>query len=72
MGVPISGPEFLSGLHERYPERDGMHFLQGQVSEYDRKRTTVGDLRQLTLFVSDEASATQWLRQNFINEAKFT
>ena len=63
VGVPISGPEFLSGLHERYPERDGMHFLQGQVSEYDRKRTTVGELRQLTLFVSDEASATRWIRQ---------
>ena len=63
VGVPISGPEFLSGLLERYPERDGMHFLQGQVSEYDRKRTTVGELRQLTLFVSDEASATRWIRQ---------
>jgi hypothetical protein len=63
VGVPISSPEFLSGLLERYPPRDGMHFLQGQVSEYDRKRTTVGELRQLTLFVSDEASATRWIRQ---------
>ena len=63
MVVPISGPDFFAGLDERFPERDGMHFLQGQVSEYDRKRTTVGELRQLTLFVSDEASATQWLRQ---------
>jgi hypothetical protein len=63
VGVPISGPEFLSGLLQRYPARDGMHFLQGQVSVYDRKRTTVGELRQLTLFVSDEASATRWIRQ---------
>jgi len=63
VGVPISGPEFLSGLLERYPERDGMHFLQGQVSEYDRKRMTVSEMRQLTLFVSDEASATRWVRQ---------
>ena len=63
VAVQVSGPEFLSGLLERYPERDGMHFLQGQVSEYDRKRTTVSELRQLDLFVSDEASATHWIRQ---------
>ena len=63
VAVPISGPEFLAGLHERFPERDGMYFLPGQVNEYDRKRTTVGELRQLNLFVSDEASAIQWIRQ---------
>lgn len=63
VAVPISGPEFIAGLDERYPKRDGMYFLGGQVSEYDRKRTTVAELRQLDLFVSDEASATQWVRQ---------
>ena len=63
VGVPISGSDFLSGLIERYPERDGMYFLHGQVSEYDRKRTTVKELKQLFLFVSDETSATQWVRQ---------
>ncbi len=63
IAVPISGSEFLAGLHERYPERDGMYFLPGQVTEYDRKRTTVGELRQLELFVSDEASAVSWIRQ---------
>ena len=63
VAVPISGPEFLAGLHERFPERDSMYFLPDQVSEYDRKRTTVGELRQLSLFVSDEASAVQWIRQ---------
>jgi hypothetical protein len=63
VAVPISGPEFLSGLHARFPERDGMYFLPGQVTEYDRKRTAVGKLRQLSLFVSDEASAIQWIRQ---------
>jgi 16S rRNA G966 N2-methylase RsmD len=61
--MPISGPDFFAGLEERYPKRDGMYFLQGQVSEYDRKRTTVSELRQLDFFVSDEASATQWIRQ---------
>ncbi len=63
VAVPISGSEFLTGLRERFPERDGMYFLPGQIPEYDRKRTTVGELRQLDLFVSDEASAVRWIRQ---------
>ena len=40
-----------------------MYFLPDQVSHYDRERTTVSELRQLDLFVQDEASATQWVRQ---------
>lgn len=63
VSVPVSGPEFLQGLAQRFPERDDMYFLSDQVAEYDRKRTTVGTLRQLDLFVSDEASAIQWVRQ---------
>ena len=63
VSVPVAGPEFLKGLDHRFPKRDGMYFLPGQVAEYDRKRTTVGELRQLSLFVNDEASAIQWVRQ---------
>lgn len=63
IAVPISGLEFFAGLDERYPKRDGMYFLPDQISEYDRRRTTVSELRQLDLFVQDEASATQWIRQ---------
>lgn len=63
ISVPLSGPEFLQGLGQRFPERDGMYFLPDQVAEYDRKRTSVGELRQLSLFVNDEASAIQWVRQ---------
>lgn len=63
ISVPLSGPEFLQGLSQRFPERDGMYFLPEQVAEYDRKRTSVSELRQLSLFVNDEASAIQWVRQ---------
>ena len=63
VSVPLSGPEFLQGLAQRFPERDGMYFRPDQVAEYDRKRTSVGELRQLSLFVNDEASAIQWVRQ---------
>jgi len=61
--VPLSTAEFLSGLSQRYPERDGMYFLPTQVAEYDRKRNTAAELRQLSLFVIDEASAIQWVRR---------
>jgi hypothetical protein len=63
ISVPLSSPEFLQGLAQRFPEREGMYFLPDQVAEYDRKRTSVSELRQLSLFVNDEASAIQWVRQ---------
>ncbi|MEA1053312.1 DNA methyltransferase [Lamprobacter modestohalophilus] len=63
LSVPVSGPDFIRGLAQRFPERDGLYFLSEQVVEYDRKRTTASELRQLSLFVSDEASAIQWVRQ---------
>jgi DNA modification methylase/rubredoxin len=61
--VPISSPEFQIGLGQRFIERDGMYFLPEQAAEYDRKKLTSGQLIQTKLFVSDEASAIQWLRQ---------
>ena len=61
--VPISSQEFQIGLSQRFIERDGMYFLPEQVAEYDRKKMLSGELRQASLFVSDEATAIQWLRQ---------
>ncbi len=61
--VPISSQEFQVGLGQRFIERDGMYFLPEQAAEYDRKKLTSGQLIQTKLFVSDEASAIQWLRQ---------
>jgi len=63
LSVPLSTAEFLAGLFQRYPERDGMYFLPTQVAEYDRKRTTAAELRQLSLLVTDEATAIQWVRR---------
>ncbi len=60
--VPISSQEFQIGLGQRFIERDGMYFLPEQVAEYDRKKMTK-QVFQAKLFVSDEASAIQWLRQ---------
>ncbi|AKB32608.1 Adenine specific DNA methylase Mod [Methanosarcina siciliae HI350] len=60
--VPISSQEFQAGLSQRFIERDGMYFLPEQAAEYDRKKMTK-QVFQATFFVSDEASAIQWLRQ---------
>jgi len=61
--VPLSAAEFYAGLSQRYSERDGMFFTPEQVAEYDRKRMTVREVLQLQLFVTDESSAIQWLKQ---------
>ena len=63
LGFPLNASEFYEGLRTRFPERDGMYFLPDQVTEYDRKRTTATQLRQLSIFVNDEHSAIQWIRQ---------
>jgi hypothetical protein len=61
--VPLSTAEFQAGLRQRFPERDGMFFLPGQVSEYDQKRMEAKGVEQYELFVSDEKSAIQWVRR---------
>lgn len=61
--VPISSQEFQIGLAQRFIERDGMCFLPEQAPEYDRNKMTSDEPVQPSLFVSDEASSIQWLRQ---------
>lgn len=61
--VPLSASEFYVGLAQRFIERDSMYFLPEQVAEYDKKRLTVKEIRQLELVVVNEVTAIQWLRQ---------
>ncbi len=68
VAVPLSVGEFLVGVSQRYPERDGMVFLPDQVTEYDRKRMAASDVAQLEIFVRDEATAIQWLRQQLLHK----
>ena len=65
---PLSASEFHAGLEQRFPVRDAMYFLPDQVDEYDKKRMTVNDVVQSELFVSDEASAIQWLKQQITSK----
>lgn len=66
--VPMSSAEFQEGVTQRFPMRDGMAFLESQVAEYDKKRTLVKEFTQLSLFVSDENSAIEWIRQQLIKK----
>jgi hypothetical protein len=69
--VPLSSPEFLEGIRQRFPERDGMVFLPEQVAEYDKKRAQVEEAPQMELFVSDERSAIDWL-SDFLRKRPLT
>lgn len=61
--VPLSSAEFYRGLEEHFPSRDGMYFLPEQVVEYDKAKMKIPDLAQMEIFITDEVSAIQWLRQ---------
>lgn len=61
--VPLSSQEFQLGLSQRFSERDGMYFLPAQAAEYDRTKLNSEKIVQAALFVDDESSAIQWLRQ---------
>ncbi len=69
--VPLSSAEFQAVLAEKFPERDGMFFLPEQVNEYDKKRAQMENIGQLTIFVEDERSASNWLR-NFLKDRPST
>lgn len=66
--VPISSAEFQEGVARRFPMRDGMAFLETQVAEYDKKRILVKEFKQMSLFVSDETSAIEWIRQQLMKK----
>lgn len=68
--VPISSLDFQKELSLRYPERDGMVFSVSQVAEYDKKRILIKEFSQMTLFVSDENSAIEWIRQQLLKKTQ--
>ena len=63
LAIPVTAAEFYDGLNQRFPQRDGMHFLDEQVEAYERHRMTIKELKAAQLFITDEDSAIQWLRQ---------
>lgn len=61
--IPIDSRGFQQGLSQYFSERDGMYFLPEQVAEYDRKKMIGGGKPiQQSLFITDEVSSIEWLR----------
>jgi DNA modification methylase len=65
MPVPLSSAEFQAALAEKFPEREGMFFLSEQVALWDKQRAKMQGVGQMSIFVEDEKSAIDWLR-NFL------
>lgn len=61
--VPLSASQFYSAIRTRFPVRDGMVFLPNQTPAYDSARLRIGQVVQLSLLVTDEKTAINWLRQ---------
>lgn len=70
--VPLSSAEFQAELGSHFVERDGMWFLPEQVSEYDKKRAQMESVGQLAIFVEDERSAIDWLRNELKEKPRAT
>ncbi|MDD3947864.1 MAG: DNA methyltransferase, partial [Anaerolineaceae bacterium] len=60
--IPLSSSEFYQGLSQHWLMRDGMAFTPSQAFAYDQLRLVSDKVEQLSLFVTDEASAIQWLK----------
>lgn len=60
--IPLSSSEFYQGLSQHWLMRDGMAFTPSQAFAYDQLRLNSEKVEQLALFVTDEASAIQWLK----------
>lgn len=64
--LPISSPDFLIGLSTHFIERDGLYYLPEQIAYYDKLKAQnrIGDEDTTgSLFVHDEASAIEWIRE---------
>ena len=60
--VPIDAREFQDGLKQRFVECDGMFFTVEQAGEYDEKKAKSPEFVQLSLIVTSESDAIEWLR----------
>lgn len=60
--VPIDAKDFQEGLKLRFVERDGMYFTAMQAAEYDEKKAKTPKFVQLSLVVTNESDAIEWLK----------
>ncbi|MBK8808659.1 MAG: DNA methylase [Bacteroidales bacterium] len=61
--VPIDARDFHEGLKQRFVEIDEMYFNKEQAAEYDEKKSKAPQLIQLSLIVTNESDAIEWLKE---------
>jgi DNA modification methylase len=62
LSIPIDARDFQDGLKQRFSERDGMYFTAEQAAEYDEKKAKSPQSVQLSLIVTSESDAIEWLK----------
>jgi DNA modification methylase len=68
--VPIDARDFQDGLRQRFVERDGMYFTAEQAAEYDEKKAKAPQFVQLSLIVTNESDAIEWLKDRLRKQAQ--
>lgn len=68
--VPIDARDFQEGLKQRFVERDGMFFTAEQAAEYDEKKAKAPNFVQLSLIVTNESDAIEWLKERLRRQAQ--
>ena len=66
--IKYSFVELLEELTTRFSVRDDMFFLPEQAVQYDKVRAKATEVKQLSIFVDDEQSAIEWLKQQLKNK----
>jgi len=60
--IPIDAKEFQVQLRQKFIEKDGMFFTNDQILEYEEKKLETPNILQLSLIISNEADAIEWLK----------
>jgi len=68
--VPIDARDFQEGLKQRFIERDGMYFTAEQAAEYDEKKAKSPNFVQLSLIVTNESDAIEWIKDRLRKQAQ--
>jgi len=68
--VPIDARDFQEGLKQRFIERDGMYFTAEQAADYDEKKAKSPNFVQLSLIVTNESDAIEWLKERLRKHAQ--
>jgi DNA modification methylase len=68
--VPIDAKDFQEELKQRFIERDGMYFTAEQAAAYEEKKSMAPQFVQLSLIVTNESDAIEWLKDRLRKQAQ--